>query len=653
LDTADPAPAIASETISAADCVEVSKAIAAVELRTEPVGCNFPGNLQPNAPPLCQGQGPLVPLLAQDWEIGMGAWSVGTRAVVSEATFSTADWAVISSLPDSRLGAAAFVADENLGDGVIDIETGVLFLESPPVTLPVDALAPRVAFDHWFATQAGRDGGVLSIRINDEPWQLLPPEAFVFNPYTGLIFSGGVGAYTDSTAPIPAFQGTDYATFDTGTWGQSQVNLLGIAGPGDTVQLRFEMILDAKDGVHGWYVDDVQAFYCQSCGNGQVDDGEQCDDGNTIDGDGCSALCQVEPAWFCKDPLPALAPRNVVGDGGFESSALTPVWQGASTGFGLPFCGPPTCPYAAYDGQWMARFGGALPYERSTITQTVVIPREAVMLGFALSVPNCDNADDALEVLLDDHPMYRVDGTSPLCGVASYAIQTVALPPYADGREHRLVFHGETVSKNGGYSTFLVDAIAIMAGGREGAASLCAPLQPSYCSLANLAIPDGDVAGIASTIAITPPFSSSSPLNMWLSDLDVYVQARHTWLGDLSFRLTHEESGRTVTLLDRPGSSAPGAFGCSGNDMDVLFDDEGPIAAEVDCDSKRTPALRGNRKPDAGGAALQTFQGQRLDGHWTLTAVDHAVDETGTLVQWCLAPTFGVANQLFLPLVAR
>src|SRR5262249_35967116 len=30
------------------------------------------------------------------------------------------------------------------------------------------------------------------------------------------------------------------------------------------------------------------------CGDGSVDPGEQCDDGNTISGDGCSATCQTE-----------------------------------------------------------------------------------------------------------------------------------------------------------------------------------------------------------------------------------------------------------------------------------------------------------------------------------------------------------------------
>jgi cysteine-rich repeat protein len=32
----------------------------------------------------------------------------------------------------------------------------------------------------------------------------------------------------------------------------------------------------------------------ESCGNGVLDVGEGCDDGNTAGGDGCSAICQVE-----------------------------------------------------------------------------------------------------------------------------------------------------------------------------------------------------------------------------------------------------------------------------------------------------------------------------------------------------------------------
>ncbi len=34
-----------------------------------------------------------------------------------------------------------------------------------------------------------------------------------------------------------------------------------------------------------------------TCGNGWVDPGEQCDDGNTVSGDGCDRLCRIESDW--------------------------------------------------------------------------------------------------------------------------------------------------------------------------------------------------------------------------------------------------------------------------------------------------------------------------------------------------------------------
>ena len=51
------------------------------------------------------------------------------------------------------------------------------------------------------------------------------------------------------------------------------------------------------------YLCDGQPSVCRQvgvrCGDGVVEGEEQCDDGNTRDGDGCSSTCQVEPGWTC------------------------------------------------------------------------------------------------------------------------------------------------------------------------------------------------------------------------------------------------------------------------------------------------------------------------------------------------------------------
>jgi cysteine-rich repeat protein len=44
---------------------------------------------------------------------------------------------------------------------------------------------------------------------------------------------------------------------------------------------------------------DADAAPSATCGNGVVEAGEECDDGNTAGSDGCGATCEIEPAWLC------------------------------------------------------------------------------------------------------------------------------------------------------------------------------------------------------------------------------------------------------------------------------------------------------------------------------------------------------------------
>lgn len=43
----------------------------------------------------------------------------------------------------------------------------------------------------------------------------------------------------------------------------------------------------------------ISGYGCNPCGNGKLDPGEQCDDGNNAGADGCSATCQTETATNC------------------------------------------------------------------------------------------------------------------------------------------------------------------------------------------------------------------------------------------------------------------------------------------------------------------------------------------------------------------
>jgi fibro-slime domain-containing protein len=60
----------------------------------------------------------------------------------------------------------------------------------------------------------------------------------------------------------------------------------------------------------------------KNCGDGVLDkdNGEACDDGNTISGDGCNKLCQLEANFLCKDPGKPCENLAVCGNGYLTSN---------------------------------------------------------------------------------------------------------------------------------------------------------------------------------------------------------------------------------------------------------------------------------------------------------------------------------------------
>lgn len=67
-------------------------------------------------------------------------------------------------------------------------------------------------------------------------------------------------------------------------------------------------IVDGNAGSDGDFTLDIDAV-APVCGDGYVNTGEQCDDGNTMSGDGCSSTCQTEMPMDTSDTCPgALIP---------------------------------------------------------------------------------------------------------------------------------------------------------------------------------------------------------------------------------------------------------------------------------------------------------------------------------------------------------
>jgi len=102
--------------------------------------------------------------------------------------------------------------------------------------------------------------------------------------------------YSNDTAP-----GTTTSTFIAGTG--------SVPNPGSTVQSLFTSTIvnsvrqsremgvyyDSNAGRLGY----VFSSRNVACGNGVLDGSDQCDDSNTVSGDGCSSTCQIEAGYTC------------------------------------------------------------------------------------------------------------------------------------------------------------------------------------------------------------------------------------------------------------------------------------------------------------------------------------------------------------------
>lgn len=266
-DTIDPTPELSGEVITAADCDQVANAIAAVEMRHDVTKqCGFGPMFDPAPAPRC-GNAQVNTYFSENWENGFpGDWSTG-QTPATKSMLDTAEWFLRSGdLPDNRDGsphAGSAIFQENrhdLGNCTTDDESGVLFLDSPEITVDANN-ASQLVLNHYVNTELGYDGGNLMISINGGAFSIIPASAFVHNGYPGNL-NDVVDQNTNPKGGQPAFHGgNENEVF--GDWGESQLDL-ALAGvqPGDTIVLRWDFGQDGCNGNEGWFVDEVELFTC-------------------------------------------------------------------------------------------------------------------------------------------------------------------------------------------------------------------------------------------------------------------------------------------------------------------------------------------------------------------------------------------------------
>ena len=144
------------------------------------------------------------------------------------------------------------------------------------------------------------------------------------------------------------------------------------------------------------------------------------------------------------------------------------------------------------------------------------------------------------------------------------------------------------------------------------------------------------------------------PTAVAVTDVNVSVTIAHSWLGDIDAKLV-SPTGTSVVLFDRPGVPASD-FGCSGDNIEVNFDDEAAQTAailESTCTTS-TPSISGNYQSVQ---ALSAIDGQLAAGNWVLQVNDnYPGEDPGAINAWsitlCLIEEVGEGQLLVnVPLV--
>lgn len=263
LSTTNTPAGLSGEIITSDDCNQVANVLLAVELRLTPDGCSLFDDYFTTTDPLCE-VATANPVFFEDWESGMGDWTVEEIPVNSNG-WSSRNWNIPRNLPGERSGKGIFGIDPNYGgDCQSNLQNGIIRLQSPIITIPDEVGKYELSFYHYFITELGYDGGNIKYSIDGGSWALIPTSAFTSNPYKSALVTSGAGN-DNPMAGQTVFTGGNLGPNGelSSDWGLSTIDLslLGV-NANSTIQFRWEMGTDGCNGDTGWYLDEIYVYNC-------------------------------------------------------------------------------------------------------------------------------------------------------------------------------------------------------------------------------------------------------------------------------------------------------------------------------------------------------------------------------------------------------
>jgi cysteine-rich repeat protein len=428
------------------------------------------------------------------------------------------------------------------------------------------------------------------------------------------------------------------------------------SGPGNCAQLQVvnltagDYFVEVKSGAN------TQFSYALTlqiqiviCGNGTKEPGEQCDDGNTANGDGCSSTCtfevvtEIEPNNTAAQALAnPIFPANQLWAG-----AITPI--GDNDYYRIHLNTTSDLRIQTFDGNGPGScvgidtviylYGPNGTTQLATNDQGGIASCSLIDSNVVASFPGARHLapgdyyvrvqrwlDSAVIGAYDVVVTYNavcgngiLEGAEQCDGGANCSANCDILPTCGDNfiSVGEQCEDGNTVSGDGCSSTCQLEP-----------GYTCTTTLPNVCTaIINCPMPGqlfvynatGLPLPINDNLTTTSTFNVPAVGNVVQAILQINIS--HTWDSDLTIKLKSPTGAAGIDISSGNGSSGD-------NYTNTLFSDNC-----VPLITSGTAPFSGCYKPES---PLSAFVGQPANGVWTFTAADTATGDTGTLNSWQL-----------------
>jgi len=218
--------------ITANDCKEVGKAVAATEMNKQPQYWPIPAEAA-----VCSGTQQPANKLFEKFE---AANTANFKFQPSDGHWSVQDF-YASSNKHAIWGSGSGQFDTNVSS-------------TAAVAIPTKAFLRFAHYYNFLGDSAGGyGGGVVEYQVGGGAWKRVPPSMFLNNPYNATL-KAGTG---NVLAGQKAFSGF------SGGWTSSRIDLSSLAGK--QVKFRFRVATDFNGAFdRGWMLDDVRIYTCKA-----------------------------------------------------------------------------------------------------------------------------------------------------------------------------------------------------------------------------------------------------------------------------------------------------------------------------------------------------------------------------------------------------